>query len=236
MRVPRRASENSRKSHWLPAFSQQFALENKAFPIGKRAHFSQNHGRVMQQLRISARFHSWFFHLINQPRRVLQAASQRSQNVIHKYDLRLAFDYSSARSRAVIVNFGFAVFFLSRLRCALPCTQPRLQIVILVLQGVRQFVRENWRLTLEGNPVQHRNRFRLVIVVGSDLLAISLDHELPQIEFAGQKAELLHGHLGARKALRVSLLRLLVASVLLDFSRTDQTTLDRGALRKTAIL
>ncbi len=97
-------------------------------------------------------------------------------------------------------------------------------------------MRKDWRLALQRNPVQHRNRFRLVVVVSGDLLAIGLHHELPQIEFTGQKSEFLHGHLRACKALRVPFLRLLVASVLLDFGRTDQTTLDGGALRKTAIL
>src|ERR1051326_5472760 len=77
-----------------------------------------------------------------------------------------------------------------------------LQIVVLVLQSMGEFVSQDRFLLIAWNPVQHRDRLGLEVVIGRDLLAVRLYQKFLQVEVAREQAKFLHRQLGAGKSLR----------------------------------
>ena len=151
---------------------QQLTFEDQTFLVGKSSHLPQNHWRIVHELGINHRLYRRLFHLVNEPRGILEAAPHGLEEIIQVHHHGLAFHYSLARDLTVAVD-GRATF------CLIACRlrrrfHPLRQVVVLVLQGVRQLVGEDGLLAIRRNPVQHRNFLGLVVVICRNFLACRL--------------------------------------------------------------
>jgi hypothetical protein len=200
VRVPRWACESTGERHFLSALVEQLTFKNQAFVVGKRPRLAQNHRSIVQHLGIWSGLHGAFFHLVNQARRIDQIASHRREEIVDVNHHGLAFNHGLSGGRAVV---AVALPRLERIFCRLGSSlHPLLQIVVLILQGVSQFMSQNWFLAIERNPIQQRNRFGFEVVVPGDLLAGGFDQKFLQIEIARQETEFLHAQLFLGKPLR----------------------------------
>jgi len=105
-----------------------------------------------------------------------------------------------ARRRTLVVDLiPIAVLALHDRLC--PRLAPLCQIIILILQRVREFVREDGSLFFEGHGVQQENGLGLFVVKPGNRLPVRLHQELTQVEVPRQQAELLHREFGACETL-----------------------------------
>ena len=135
-----------------------------------------------------------------QPRRILEITAIGRQQVIDVHHHGLAFDDGVARRRTLVVDLiPIAVLALHDRLC--PRLAPLCQIIILILQRVREFVREDGSLFFEGHGVQQENGLGLFVVKPGNRLPVRLHQELTQVEVPRQQAELLHREFGACETL-----------------------------------
>ena len=156
----------------------------------------------------------------------------RRQHVIHVDDHGLAFDDRMTSRGGLFVVDGLVATASDSVFAGL---LPYLQIVVLILQRVGQFVSQDGFLTVGVNPVEQRNHFRLFIVETGNALPLGLHHEFPQIKISRQQTELLHAYFRAGEALRVLGTRETFAKPGFGFVLADEPSLDRSLSREAGV-
>ncbi len=106
------------------------------------------------------------------------------------------------------MSAGVGSFLISR-QILLAALHPLLQVHILILQRVGEFVGHDRLLLFHRHPVEQVHGFRLGIVVAGYLFAEQGDEEGFQIEVVRKQAELLQHEFGAAQALRVFVVQVL---------------------------
>ena len=108
-------------------------------------------------------------------RRCQKRLSARRQNVINENCHCLAFDHRVAHSICFIGGDAFVILLHVRRGRLVVVAIPFLQVNMLVLQCVRQLVRQYRFLLFRRNPIQQIHRLCFVIVIAGDLFAQQLD-------------------------------------------------------------
>ena len=236
MRVARRLREHTLERSLLAALRQHVRFEEQAIAIRKAAGLAQHHGRLVHQFGIDGGRDRRVLHRRDHTWRVFQIAPIRREQVVDVDHHGLALDDSVSCRGALIVHVAFATLSLGRRHRFRSRFCPMLQIEILILQCVGEFVGEDRTLLLHGDGIQEPDHLGLIIVEAGDRLPIRLHQELAQVEVARQQAELFHGEFGAREALRKIRSRQPVFRELFNVRLADDVLLDDTALGEPCIL
>ena len=78
-----------------------------------------------------------------------------------------------------------------------------MQVIVLVLQSMGEFVRQDRFLLFQRNRVYHRNRLGFIVVIAGNFLAVHFGQEFSKIEIARQQSELFHAEFRDGKTFRV---------------------------------
>ena len=232
--------ENPGKGQLLVSLLKKGRLKQETVAVGKRPGLAKNDGRVVHHFRVDGGHDGGLFHGGNDPWRVFQRSMHGRQHVIHVDDHGLAFD-DRVTSRCGFLVVDGLVAAANNLGSVLGGDSgfagllPYLQIVVLILQRVGQFVSQDGFLSVGVNPVQQRNHFRLFVVETGNTLPLGLHHELPQIEISRQQTELLHAYFRAGEALRVLGTGETFAKPGFGFVLADEPSLDRSLAREAGV-
>ena len=99
----------------------------------------------------------------------------------------------------MLIRLDFVLDFLlpgqSRLR-------PLLQLEILILQSVRQFMRQHWLLLVRIDPIEQIHRLVIRVVVARHLFTQQFEHESFQVEIARDQSKFLQNNFRPLQLLR----------------------------------
>src|SRR6266851_3913778 len=221
-----RILEGRGKGLFFALGAQQFGLEFDAVAIRKSQRFFQKNRSILVLYRVgSSRAHLFVQH-VHHLGRIGDRAVHRGKHVIEKRNHGLSLDHGLAGFAVFIFRYvgGSEVFLDVEVFGA--TLEPLVEAEGLVLEGVRQFMRQHGTLQIGRHPVQQIYSFGFGIVIAGYLLFEQADEKCLQIEIFRQQAEFLQHQLSAFQALDVFVLGHVFLQVGNNFLTAGQTALD----------
>ena len=231
----RRILEHGRERRRLAGLDEDRVLEHQALVIWEQQRLLQQQWGARKNGR-AARVRNSIPQMADQVRRVLQCLAGRSQGVVKEDDHRVALRHRVA-GRVAFVRLNVLIVLVRILRNVVRADlRPLRQANLLILQRVRQFVRQHRLLLVGLNPVQQVHSLCLVVVETGNLFGQQGDEERLQLEVAVQQPKLLQHCLRARQPFCPFVLFKPLAEILVHLIACHQLAFDGVLYRQLRIL
>ncbi len=195
-----RAVERAGKGRGLALVHPDVLLEAEALAVGEEHRFREQQRRARHHRRVLGGVHLRLDD-IEHLGILDEALAQRLEDVVHHHGGRLALGHGVARGVHLVA--GQVILIAGRVVRDVvgSLVVPLLQVGVLVLQGVGQFVRHHRLLLFGIDPVEQVHGLGFGVVVGFDLLLEERQQEGLELEVVVEEAEFLEHDFVALQAL-----------------------------------